>query len=256
MTLGAFSAQSQTAFNDTLHITPAMIDSIRSERVIEDFDNDIESVVFVDKGTWITGVSFNYTQGSSDKYQFLVIENLSGDSYRFKVSPMLAYAVRDDLAIGVKFSYERNLIKLKSADIVLDSETDYGVDHLYSLSHNYYGTAFMRNYFSFGQSRRFGFFNEVQLELGGGQSKLTRGVSEDLTGSYERNFQLKLGIAPGLMVFLNNYSAMEVNIGVLGFNYTHTKTIKDQIYHSSRKSKSANFRINLFSITFGTTFYI
>lgn len=288
MTLGALGAQSQTAFItqrdsvasvrpyltpdnpkqtgftapmikvpvDTIHVTPAEIDSIRNAPIIEPFDHMIESVVFIDKGTWIAGLSFNYTQSNQNKYQFLIIENLSGNSYSFKVTPMVGYAVKNDLAFGAKFSYERQLIKLENVDFNLGEGTGASVDHLYSLSHNYYGTIFMRNYFSLGNSRRFGFFNELQVRLGGGQSKLTRGNGDALTGAYEQNFLLNVGITPGLMVFLNNYSAMEVNIGVLGFTYRNTKTINDQIYVSHRKSKSANFRINLFSITFGTTFYI
>ena len=59
-----------------------------------------------------------------------------------------------------------------------------------------------------------------------------------------------------MVMFLNNYVAMEVNVGVLGFGLTSTKQIDDRIYESHRKSESANFRINLFSITFGTTFYL
>lgn len=224
--------------------------------VLEEFKRDIESVVFVPKGQWITGVSVSYSQTNQSKYQFLIVEGISGDTYSLKVSPMLLYAVAPDLAVGARFSYARSLTKLENADIVLDSETDYSVDHLYRLAHNYYGTVMMRNYFSIGKSTRFGFFNEFQLQLGGGQSKITTGVGKDLTGAYERNFSLDVGIAPGLCLFLNNYSAMEVNIGVLGFSYTSTKTIRDQIYVSRRNSKSANFRINLFSIQFGVAFYL
>lgn len=77
-----------------------------------------------------------------------------------------------------------------------------------------------------------------------------------MTGAYERNFQFGLGIAPGMVVFLSNYSALEVNVGVLGFSMTDTKSISDQIYVARRKSRSANFRINLFSITFGVAFYL
>ncbi|MDE7109080.1 MAG: hypothetical protein K2O49_03825, partial [Muribaculaceae bacterium] len=84
----------------------------------------------------------------------------------------------------------------------------------------------------------------------------TTGVGDDLTGTYEKNFSLDFGLAPGLCVFLNNYSAIEVNIGVLGFSYTATKAVRDQIYVSRRNSKSANFRINLFSIQFGVAFYL
>ena len=239
----------------SLLIGPSALRAQDSEP-LEEFHHEIESVVFVPKGQWIAGVSISYTQSSQDKYQFLILENITGDTYSFKISPMVLYAVKDDLALGGRFSYARSLTKVADADIILDSETDYELDHLYRLSHNYYFAALMRNYFSIGKSKRFGFFNEVQMQLGGGQTKLTTGVGTDLTGTYERNFSLNLGLAPGLSIFLNNYSALEINIGLLGFNYTSTKAIKDQVYVSHRNSKSANFRINLFSISFGATFYL
>lgn len=222
----------------------------------ESFERDLESVVFVPKGQWITGLSINYTQTSQNKYQFLVFEGISGDTYSFRLSPMVMFAFKNDMAAGGRFNYTRSLTKLESADIILDSETDYNIDHLYRLSHNYSFSGLYRNYFSIGRSKRFGFYNELQLTLGGGQSKLMKGKSQDLTGVYERNFNLGIGLVPGLCIFLNNYSAMEVSIGVLGFNYTETKAVTDQIYVSRRNFKSANFRINLFSISFGASFYL
>lgn len=220
------------------------------------FRRKLDQVTFVPKGAWITGVSVNYSQTSQDNYQFLIIENLNGDSYTFKVSPMLMFCFKDNLAAGGRFSYSRTQTKLDSGDIVLDSETDYDVDNLYSVSQNYSGTALFRSYLSLGKSTRFGLFNEVQLQLGGGQSKIRSGSGDDLTGTYQRNFDLHVGIAPGMAVFLNNYSAIEVNVGVLGFNYSHHRAVTDQIYVANYHSKSANFKLNLFSITFGVTFYI
>lgn len=222
----------------------------------EEFKRDLESVVFVPKGQWVTGVSVNYSQTNQNDYQFFILENLSGDTYSFKVAPMLLYVFMDDMGAGGKFVYSRNLTKLEQGDIVLDSETSYSVENLYRLSHNYSVMGIYRNYFSLGRSKRFGFFNEVQLELGGGQSKLMKGKSTEITGAYETNFHMNVGLAPGIVIFLNNYSALEVNVGVLGFNYTHTKQINDRIYESHRHSKGANFRINLFSITFGMNFYL
>lgn len=222
----------------------------------EQFERDIETVTFVPKGQWVTGVSVSYTQSNQNKYQFFILENISGDTYSFKVSPMVCYIFKDDMGAGGKFAYSRSLTKLENADIVLDSETSTDIENLYRLSHNYSVTGIFRNYFSLGQSKRFGFFNELQLQLGGGQSKIMKGKSIDLTGSYERNFTFDVGLAPGMIMFLNNYSALEVNVGVLGFSYTSTKTIKDQIYVSRRKSQLANFKVNLFSITFGVAFYL
>ncbi len=221
-----------------------------------DFEPDFESVDFVPKGQWITGVSVSYSQSDQKNYQFLILQGVNGDTYSFKIAPMLLYAFKNDMAAGGKFSYNRNLTKLESADIVLDPETSYNVDHLYRLAHSYSGMAVLRNYFSLGKSKRFGMFTEVQFELGGGQAKLMSGTGEDLTGNYERNFNIGVGVAPGLCVFLNNFSALEVNVGVLGFDYNYTRTLTDQIYEAHRKTSMANFKINLFSITFGVAFYL
>lgn len=223
---------------------------------LDSYEPNYESVVFVPKGQWIAGVSVAYSQSDQNNYRFLILENITGDTYSFKVTPMLAYAFANDMAAGGKFAYSRNLTKLESADISISDDMSFGADHLYLLSHSYSGMAMFRNYFSLGKSQRFGFFSELQLQLGGGQSKLMSGTGGDIIGAFEKNFSLNVGVAPGVIAFLNDYSAIEVNIGVLGFNYSHTKQINNQIYISKRHSQSANFRINLFSITFGVAFYL
>ena len=222
----------------------------------ERFSRDIQQIPFVPKGQWIGGVSVSYSQSNQNNYQFLVIENLNGDTYTFKVSPMLLYCFKDNLAAGGKFSYNRSMYRIDRASVIVDSETSYDIDNLYRIANNYYGMACFRNYFSFGSNKRFGMFNEIQLQLGGGESKLTNGSNEDITGTFERNFSMDIGIAPGMIMFLNNYSAIEVNVGVLGFSYTKTRSVTDQIYIAHRSSQSANFRLNLFSITFGVAFYL
>ena len=222
----------------------------------EAFKRNLEQVSFVPKGAWVAGVSVSYSQSDQDNYQFLIFEKINGDSYTFKVSPTVMFCFKDNLTAGGRFSYSRQRTRLNTADIVLDSETDYDMSNLYSISHSYLGTALFRNYISLGRSTRFGLFTEVQLQMGGGQSKLCNGAGNDLTGTYERNFQFNVGVAPGLSVFLNNYSAIEVNVGVLGFNYNRTRSVTDQIYIANRHTQQANFKINLFSITFGVMFYI
>lgn len=221
-----------------------------------EFKRGLEQVSFIPKGQWITGVSVSFSQSDQKNYQFLIVENLHGDAFTFEVSPMLMYAFQKDMAAGGKFAYTRTRTRLNSADIVLGGDSNFNVDNLYSISQNYSAMAAYRNYFSLGRSRRFGFFNEVQLQVGGGESKIINGSGDDLTGTFERNWNLNIGLAPGMIMFLNNYSAIEVNVGVLGFSYNHTKATTDQIYVASRESKQANFKINLFSITFGVAFYL
>lgn len=221
-----------------------------------EFKRGLEQISFIPKGQWITGVSVSFSQSNHKNYQFLIVESINGDTYTFKVSPMLLYCFQDNLAAGGKFAYTRSRTRLDNATVVIDSETDYNVENLYSISQNYSAMAVFRNYISFGRSRRFGLFNEVQLQIGGGESKIANGRGKDLTGTFERSWDVNVGLAPGLIMFLNNYSAIEVNVGVLGFSYNHTKAVTDQIYDASRYGKSARFKINLFSITFGVAFYL
>lgn len=222
----------------------------------EHFSRDFEQISFVPKGQWITGVSVGYSQSDEDNYQFLVIEDLKGKSYSFKVSPMLFYTVADNMALGGRFAYTRQRTKLDKGLVKLDSETDWDINNLYSISQTYSATAAFRNYVSFGDNTRFGLFSEVQLSLSGGQSKLSKGEGMDFTGTYQNNFGFDIGLSPGLIMFLNNYSALEVNVGLLGFSYHHTKATTDQIYVADMKAKYANFKVNLFSITFGVAFYL
>ena len=66
---------------------------------------------------------------------------------------------------------------------------------------------------------------------------------------------LQIGMAPGLTAFITNFAAVEVSVGVLGFNMKWTDQTTDQIDKGSRRSSSANFKIDLFSINLGMNFY-
>lgn len=223
---------------------------------VQEFTRGIEQISFVPKGQWITGVSVNYSQSHQKNYQFLIAENIYGDTYSFKVSPLLMFAFKDNLAAGGRFAYQRQRTRLDNANIKIDSETSYDVSNLFAISHTYSAMGAFRNYISFGSSTRFGMFNEVQLSFSGGQSKVCNGVGEDLTGTFQHTFSFDIGVAPGVIMFLNNYSAIEVNVGVLGFGYSKSKATTDQIYIANTHNSSARFSINLFSITFGAVFYL
>ena len=191
-----------------------------------------------------------------NNYQFLIIEGISGDNYGMKVSPMACYIFKDNMGVGGRFAYSRSRTKMDNVSIVLDSETDYSLENFYNISQKYSTMAVFRNYMSIGNTKRFGLFAELQLEYGYGESKLTNGKGRDFTGTYRRDYSFDIGLAPGIIMFLSNYSAIELNVGVLGFGYNHSKMTTDRIYISDLKSRNANFHINIFSISFGVAFYL
>ncbi len=222
----------------------------------ERFSRNLNSNTFIPKGQWITGVSVSYSQSNNDNYQFFIVEGIDGDTYSFNITPMVCFIFKDDLGAGGKLGYERSRIKLDNADLIIDSDSDYNNENFYRINQEFSAMGIFRNYIGLGNSKRFGFFNEVRLKFGIGESKLTNGTGNDFTGTFEKSYSLGIGVMPGLVMFLTNYSAIELSVGVLGFDYSHTKQTNDQIYIANRDSKSANFRINLFSISFGVAFYL
>lgn len=220
------------------------------------FSRNIEQTVFVPKGQWVVGVSANYGQNKFDNYQYLVVENIHGDEYSFKVSPMLCYMFKDDLGVGGRFAYNRTRTRMNSADFVLSGDNTFSVDNLYAITQSYHSTVMLRNYMSLGKSKRFGIVNEIALRYGLSESKLASGSGVDFSGSFMRTHSLGLGVSPGVVAFLSNYSAIEVNVGVLELGYSKMKQTNNQIHVAKVDTKSANFKINLFSISLGVVFYL
>lgn len=107
----------------------------------QEFKRDLEQVTFIPKGQWITGVSVNYAHSDQDNYDFFILENLSGDAYQFKVSPMLFYSFKDNMAAGGKLSFARTRAHIDKGSLKLDSETHYDADNLFQVSNQYSATA-------------------------------------------------------------------------------------------------------------------
>lgn len=221
-----------------------------------EIDRGIKQSTFIPKGQWLMGGSFSYNQYTADDFKFIVMENISGDSYSFMVSPYFGYFVKDNLCIGGRFSYRRSLLRLDKLNLKIDDDLDFNINDYYSLQHVYTGALIMRNYMSLGNSKRFGLFNEIRLGFGGGQGKVLSGSNDDLTGTFQNIFEMELGLTPGLLAFITNEVAVEASVNVLGFNYKRYSQTRDQVYKGYFEKSSVNFKVNIFSINIGISFHI
>lgn len=212
--------------------------------------------VFVPRGQWIVGATVSYSENSADNYQILILKNFIAEGYSVNTEAYAGYALFDDGVIGLRGGYKRTLIDLKGLNINLGDDLDLSIDDYYSLNHSYVGTAFLRNYISLFNSNRFGLFNDLQLTYEQGQGKTTNGKGESLTGTYTETNKFSVGISPGLTVFINDYAAFEASVGVLGFESAWVKQTTDQVETGKYRKSSANFKVNLFSLRLGMTFYL
>ena len=227
------------------------INEMRQQRGLTDTHN-----LFVPRGQWIFGGTASYSTHSNETYRFLVVEGIESKGYTFKVSPMIAYALRDNMAIGGRFIYSRSLLKLDKADLNLggDSDLNFEVNDYYSLRHSYSVAVIWRQYIPLGRNKRFALFNEMQLSGGGTQARFAK--DSPVKGTYETGYTFSLGISPGIVAFATNNMAVEVNVGVMGITYTHTKQVHNQVTVGKRDASMMNFKVNIFSIGLGMAFYL
>ena len=232
----------------------AGVADVRAQRYDRGFD--LKSSTFIEKGTWMVGGQVSYSAHSNDNYRFLIIEDINSDGYRFSVSPLVCYAIKDNMSLGVRFAYGRNKLMVDTAKIGID-DIEIDIRDYYSLSHDFTGMVVYRNYIPIGNSKRFALFNETQLAVGVGEAKLINGRNANsVVGTYEESLSFRLGLNPGLIAFVNDHLAVEVNVGMLGLQYNSIDQIHNQVYKGSREATQINFKVNVFSIGFGLAYYL
>lgn len=246
---GLQAQEVQSMPTDTLPLT-------RAERIRARGITNLKNV-FIPKGHIITGAAVSYSTHANDNYTFMVIENIESEGYNFRVSPMVAYALRDNMALGVRGVYSRSNLTIDSADLKFGDEetgTEITVDHYKAVKHSYTVSAIWRQYIPLGKSRRFAIFNEISLGAGGTQAIFA--ADQPIRGTYEKGYTISLGVSPGLMAFATNDVAIEVNVGVMGINFSDVEQVHNQVSVGHRRSSNMNFKVNLLSIGVGVSFYL
>ena len=183
----------------------------------------------------------------------MIIEGINSNGYTVKVSPLIAYSPKKNMAIGVRFAYGRSLFALDNASVSV-AGAGLNVDFFHALKHSYEAVALWRQYIPLGNSKRFALFTEMQLNLGGSQAKFAEG--SNIRGTYQRGYNVSVGLNPGIVAFATNNIALELNVGVLGLNYSHIQQIHNQVSTSERSGGSINFKVNILSIGMGVGFYL
>ena len=211
----------------------------------------------VPKGQWVFGGTVSYSTHTNNAYKLLVVDDINSEGYNFTLSPMVGYSLYKNSIIGLRFGYSRSFLTLDSAAINLgsgDNALNFGLDYYYALKHTYDVAAIWRQYIPLGMNRRFSFFCECQLAVGGSESKFAEG--SPIRGTYATGLDVSFGVNPGFVAFITNNMALELNIGVLGLSYSNSQQVHNQVSVGETEASQMNFKINILSIGMGIAFYL
>ena len=209
---------------------------------------------FLKKGTWMAGGTARYSQHINDDYNFLVINGINSTGYNISATPKAMYMFRDNMGAGLRLGYSRGMLDLASADMSF-GEISMDASNCYQLNQKFAASAFFRAYVPLAGAKRIAMF--ADLSLGGSfkHGKVFNAGGEFVVGSYQESFSVELAVDPGIIAFLTEHLAMELNVGVFGVSHSWTNQVQNQVENGTFDSTSAGFMINFLSIGVGLSYY-
>jgi len=221
------------------------------------YDRGLFNYLFVPKGQWSFGLMASYGEFSTDDYQILsMLKNLDLKVKAYSLQPSIFYFFDNNQAVGVKFNYTRTNLDLPSLLVDVDDDINFDLANISYYSSNYSTSVVYRNYVGLGRERRFGVFNEVELEFGAGSSRFQRYYNGELRDTRTNTMTASLNFSPGLTVFIMDYVSFNISFGVFGIKMHREKQLTNGVDEGTRFSSGANFRFNIFNINFGMAVYI
>ena len=209
---------------------------------------------FLKKGTWMAGGTARYSQHINDDYNFLVINDINSKGYNISVNPKLLYLFRDNMGVGLRFSYDRSMLDLASADLSV-SDISMGAKDCYQIQHKYSIHGVYRAYIPLAGAKRIAMFADVLLGGSFKQGKAFNANGPYADGTYTQAYALELAVDPGIIAFMTDRLAIELNVGVFGVSYSWMNQIHNQVDNGYTDSTSAGFMVNLLSLGVGLSYY-
>lgn len=209
---------------------------------------------FLKKGAWMLGGSARYTQHANENFNLLVIDNINSTGFNLSASPRFLYVVKDNQGIGLKFSYNRGMLDLSTADLSV-SDISMSVQDCYQIHHKYTAYAFYRAYIPIAGAKRIALIADIMLGGSYKQGKAFYPVRDYIKGTYEEKYSAELAVDPGLIAFLSERLALEFNVGLFGVSYGWSQQVHNQVGNGNSDSASAGFMVNILSLAVGISYY-
>ena len=214
----------------------------------------VPSSPFVKKGTWMFGGTARYSQHVNDDYNLLVISDINSNGYMVSANPRLMYMFKDNMGVGLRFSYDRSMLDLASADLSV-SEISMSARDCYQIQHKFSAYGVYRSYIPLGNSKRVAMFADLLFGGSYKQGKAFNAGGQYVAGTYGQKYALELAVEPGIVAFLSERLAVEMNVGIFGVNYSWTDQLRNQVIGGHSNSTSAGFMVNLLSLGVGLSYY-
>ena len=202
------------------------------------------------KGTIYFGMSMSLEDRSMENTENIFQKVIEGDRVNFNILIKSGYYINDYSMVGLNVNIFENRFEgtlFKDPDTVESNTITRG----YSFTPNY------RTTIPLTQNERLSFFTTAGLTFGKSNSlkRDTKNVDE-IEKSFAENYNLRLGLSPGVTFFAMENFALEVQLDVVGYELKIENKTKNGIEESRDVRHNVDFKLNLLSLKFGVAYYL
>lgn len=213
------------------------------------------------KGTWLLGGTLSAKSNSLSDIDLLVLDVEGFDQRAFNVRLEGSYFYKENVSVGLGLQYGENKVEL-IANLLDNSYTR----NIRNFSRSYGALGFIKNHIPISSNNVFYVTNQTELYYGYKSGPSETYIGEILERNYAVKHSMGVSIRPGILVFLTDDFAFDLNMGILGFS--HSKEDVSYQYpennppaesnrkkDSTNKSTDLNLKFDLLKIGFGFSYY-
>lgn len=216
------------------------------------YDRGLYNYLFIPKGQWSFGLSASYGELNTEDIQVLnVLKDVDFKGKIYSIHPTIGYFIRNNQSVGIKMTYSRGTADLANLAVDFDDDINFKLKDVSYYTESYVIGGFYRNYVGLGRDKRFGVFNEVDLSFQSGSSRFKRLYNDEPKDTRTTVTQASFNFSPGIAVFIQDNVAFNVSFGVFGVKWRKEHQLTNGVDEGTRFSSGANFRFNIFNISFG-----
>ena len=201
------------------------------------------------KGNIYFGVAMSLEDRKSENTENIFQKVIDGDRVNFNLLLKGGYYLSDYGMVGLNFNvYENRFegILFRDPDTIQSKTITRG----FSITPNY------RTTIPLTENDRLAFFTAAGLTLGKSNT-LKRDVKnlDEIEKTYSENYNLRVGISPGVTFFAMENFALEVQVDVLGYELNVENKTKNDVDESRDVRHNVDFKMNLLSLKVGLAYY-
>lgn len=224
-------------------------------------DRHVDRNKFVYKGEVMLGLTASYGNVKAEDSDLMLLFNDIDVGLRSTtVRPFIAYAYRDNRAVGMRIGYQYMNGQLGNIDLnlglVADGIEDMNISDLGLRNETYSWSIFHRNYLGLDRRGIVGVILESELLVKTGTTRFNSG-GEDVSLSLSRNFAAQLNLNPGIGVYIFPQVCVTATVGIGGLRYNNIRQLNSAGEVVGRRDHSSlSFKVNIVDIQIGVVAHL